>query len=186
MLFLCDLHVGPRHFISRVHLKFTKITKNWNLLFMSSRIVSQKKLTFPLLHFTRPVKLNPLSFVIVAGAEGVSSCKHFKQRRICLPLLWAHSAEIVIIWQRRHTCSHATPSLRLPCGLQHHDRVLALVRARGRELHVDVGQAAAAGVAVASAGHAAHLDAGVRHPGSEGLQACRQCVELQRGYETAD
>lgn len=67
----------------------------------------------------------------------------------------------------------------IPGRLQHHDRVLALVGAGGRELHVDVGQGAAAGVAVAAARHAAHLDGGVGGPGGEGLEASREGVELQ-------
>lgn len=79
----------------------------------------------------------------------------------------------------------ANRSVKLPGSLQHHDCVLPLVRARGGELHIDVGQAAAARVAVAAAGHAAHLDAGIRHPGSEGLQARRQCMKLHRGEGTA-
>lgn len=69
----------------------------------------------------------------------------------------------------------------LPGGLQHHDRVLALVRAGGCEGDVDVGEAAAARVAMAATCHAAHLNARVGHPGGKGLQARREGMQLGRG-----
>lgn len=66
-----------------------------------------------------------------------------------------------------------------PGSLQHHDGVLALVRAGRGELHVNVWQGAASGVTVAAARHAAHFDAGVGFPRGESLQPRREGMELQ-------
>lgn len=79
---------------------------------------------------------------------------------------------------RRHTCGHTFLCDKLPCSLQHHDRVLSLVGARRCELDVNVWQGAAARVAVATTRHAAHLDGRVGCPRGEGLQARRQGMEL--------
>ena len=73
--------------------------------------------------------------------------------------------------------------MELPRSLQHHDRVLSLVGARWGELDVNVRQGAAARVTVATARHAAHLDARVGRPRCEGLQTRRQGMELERGGE---
>lgn len=71
------------------------------------------------------------------------------------------------------------PFEQLPRGLQHHDGVLSFVGARRGELDVNIRQAAAARVAVAATGHAAHLDGRVCRPSSEGLQTRRQGMELE-------
>ena len=74
---------------------------------------------------------------------------------------------------RCQTCGHVFLCNRLPCSLQHHDRVLSLVGARGAELDVNVRKGTAARVAVATAGHAAHLDGSIGLPRGEGLQTSR-------------
>lgn len=79
---------------------------------------------------------------------------------------------------RAHTCGHTFLLDELPRSLQHHDRVLSFVGARGCELDVNVWQGAAARVAMATTRHAAHLDGSVGCPRGEGLQARRQSMEL--------
>lgn len=79
---------------------------------------------------------------------------------------------------RCHICSHAFLCDDLPCSLQHHDCVLPFVRACRGKLNINVWQAAAARVAMATTWHAAHLDACVGCPCGKGFQPRRQGMEL--------
>lgn len=122
-MFLCYLHVGPawkrdaasQEAILWIIYKLFKLSIFFYVHFLFWNELTDelccKMLTFPpQLHFTRLVKHNPVSSVIVAGTEGVALCKHKgepQSRNTSVFILTRFPLSAVgtgsRIWLRRHT-----------------------------------------------------------------------------------